>query len=82
MEMECSRAAGTVLGMRARSARESIRTALGDTRFCCCGGARQVGKRTLAQALSAGPRSRRVRTLDDGATLSAAQRDPEGSMPR
>jgi predicted AAA+ superfamily ATPase len=64
--------------MHFRNARESLETALGDTPVVLLQGARQVGKTTLVQALSAGSKPRRVLTLDDGAVLSAAQRDPEG----
>lgn len=65
--------------MHFRNARESLETALGDTPVVLLQGARQVGKTTLVQALSADvKRPRRVLTLDDGAVLSAAQRDPEG----
>jgi predicted AAA+ superfamily ATPase len=65
--------------MHGRNAQESIEIALGDTPVVLLQGARQVGKTTLVQALSADVKPpRRVLTLDDGAVLSAAQRDPEG----
>ena len=66
--------------MHGRNAQESIEIALGDTPVVLLQGARQVGKTTLVQALSADVKPpRRVLTLDDGAVLSAAQRDPAPS---
>ena len=67
--------------MHERNTHESIETALADTPVVLVQGARQVGKSTLVAALAratAAATPRRVFTLDDGAVLSAAQRDPEG----
>lgn len=51
--------------------------ALADTPVVLLNGARQTGKSTLAQSLSAG-KSRRYLTLDDQVTLAAAKGDPDG----
>ena len=64
--------------MHRRNAAEALEIALADTPVVLLQGARQVGKTTLVQALREGAPPRRVLTLDDGAVLSAAQRDPEG----
>lgn len=51
--------------------------ALADTPVVLLNGARQTGKSTLVQSLSAG-HARRYLTLDDRVTLTAAKGDPEG----
>ncbi len=54
-----------------------LKEALTDTPVVLLNGARQTGKSTLAQALSAG-HGRRYLTLDDRVTLAAAKSDPDG----
>ena len=64
--------------MHRRNAAEALEIALADTPVVLLQGARQVGKTALVQTLQEGATPRRVLMLDDGAVLSAAQRDPEG----
>lgn len=54
-----------------------VNEALSDTPVVLLNGARQTGKSTLVQALSA-ERGRRYLTLDDHITLAAAKGDPDG----
>ena len=54
-----------------------LHEALADTPVVLLNGARQTGKSTLVQSLSAG-HARRYLTLDDRVTLTAAKGDPEG----
>lgn len=61
-----------------RFAAERVRQALSDTPAVLIQGARQVGKSTLARAVLGRRRSARLVTLDDPATLAAAQADPTG----
>jgi len=64
--------------MHPRRAEERVKEALRDTPVVLLHGARQVGKTTLARAMT-GPRGPRgYATLDDGAELSAALADPGG----
>jgi predicted AAA+ superfamily ATPase len=61
-----------------RHVTSEVEAALADTRVVLIHGARQVGKSTLAAMVIADrPRARAV-TLDDAATLSAANADPVG----
>ena len=64
--------------MHSRRAQQQLEEALRDTPVVLLHGARQVGKTTLARAMSAGRRPRAYATLDDGAELSAATGDPSG----
>lgn len=54
-----------------------LNEALADTPVVLLNGARQTGKSTLVQSLSAG-HGRRYLTLDDRVTLAAAKGDPDG----
>ncbi|MGA2232606.1 MAG: ATP-binding protein [Tepidisphaeraceae bacterium] len=56
----------------------AILASLKDSPVVFIQGARQTGKSTLAQSLSALGHSSRYLTLDDAATLAAAQSDPQG----
>ena len=64
--------------MHARRAQEQLQEALQDTPVVLLHGARQVGKTTLARAMSVGGKIRRYATLDDSPELSAAMADPSG----
>src|SRR5471030_2307032 len=55
-----------------------ILTSLKDSPVVFIQGARQTGKSTLARSLAAHGHPARYLTLDDAATLSAAQSDPTG----
>jgi hypothetical protein len=57
---------------------EPILSSLKDSPVVFIQGGRQTGKSTLAQSLSARGHPARYFTLDDAATLSAAQSDPAG----
>jgi predicted AAA+ superfamily ATPase len=61
-----------------RNVHDGVVEALGDTRIVLVAGARQVGKTTLARAISSGPHPMRALTLDDRATRDAAISDPTG----
>lgn len=61
-----------------RSARALILEALADTRVVFVGGARQVGKSTLARQIAADQHPAKVFSLDVRATREAALADPEG----
>jgi uncharacterized protein len=61
-----------------RSARALILEALADTRVVFVGGARQVGKSTLARQIAADEHPAKVFSLDVQATREAALADPEG----
>lgn len=61
-----------------RFARALILEALADTRVVFVGGARQVGKSTLARQIGAGEHPAREFSLDVRATREAALADPEG----
>lgn len=67
--------------MTPRHLTPEIREALADTPVVLLGGARQVGKSTLAQRLAAegfgGADAARYLTLDDATVLAAAQADPD-----
>jgi predicted AAA+ superfamily ATPase len=69
---------GYPASMQPRHAEEPLATALSDTPVVLLHGARQVGKTTLARAMAATGHGRKYATLDDGAVLSAALRDPQG----
>ena len=60
-----------------RNIHESVRRALVDTPVVLLNGARQTGKTTLAQAISATSGARYF-TFDDSATLALAAADPAG----
>lgn len=68
--------------MRQRHLASDVRDALADTPVVLLGGARQVGKSTLAQHLAAegfgGVPAARYLTLDDATVLAAAEADPDG----
>src|SRR5437763_188480 len=61
--------------MKWRNLTPQIRAALRDTPVVYLQGPRQAGKSTLAQALR---EAAEYFTLDDAATLAAAQNDPDG----
>lgn len=63
--------------MYARHIEALISDALSDTPVVLLNGARQTGKSTLVQALSA-EHGRRYLTMDDRVTLAAAKGDPDG----
>lgn len=64
--------------MLQRSLEPRIRAALADTPVVLLQGARQTGKSTLVQQISASLPGAVYRTLDDFSVLSAIQRDPQG----
>lgn len=64
--------------MQPRRAQKQLEEALTDTPVVLLHGARQVGKTTLARAMSSGRHPRRYTTLDDSPELSAALTDPSG----
>lgn len=61
-----------------RYARPLVLAALADTRVVFVGGARQVGKSTLARQIASEDRPAAELSLDDRATREAALADPEG----
>lgn len=61
-----------------RRIRSEVVSALDDTRIVNLVGARQVGKTTLAEAISEAEKPMRFVTLDDQTTRDAAIRDPAG----
>jgi len=61
-----------------RHAEKLVLDGLRDRPVVLIHGARQTGKSTLAQAVSAGRRRAQYVSLDDAVTLDAAQRDPQG----
>ena len=63
--------------MYARHIAGLVNDALADTPVVLLNGARQTGKSTLVQALSA-EQGRRYLTMDDRVTLAAAKGDPDG----
>jgi len=63
--------------MYQRFINHSLNAALADTRVVLINGARQTGKSTLAQSLSA-TSAYRYLTLDDHVVLAAAKHDPVG----
>jgi predicted AAA+ superfamily ATPase len=69
---------GTSSSLFPRSARALILEALSDTRVVFVGGARQVGKSTLARQIAADQHPAQEFSLDVGATREAALADPEG----
>jgi predicted AAA+ superfamily ATPase len=64
--------------MKRRHLRPQVLAALRDTPVVYLQGPRQAGKSTLAQALRDDGYAADYFTLDDAATLAAAQTDPEG----
>ncbi|HEV2095092.1 MAG TPA: AAA family ATPase, partial [Chthoniobacterales bacterium] len=64
--------------MKRRNLTPQIRAALRDTPVVFLQGPRQAGKSTLAQALRDYGHDADYFTLDDAATLAAAQSDPDG----
>ena len=64
--------------MKWRNLRPQIRAALRDTPVVYLQGPRQAGKSTLAQAVRDDGYDAEYFTLDDAATLAAAQSDPDG----
>ena len=64
-------------GMYSRHVLPLLQDALADTPVVLLNGARQTGKSTLIQSLSA-TAQRRYFTLDDATTLAAAASDPDG----
>jgi predicted AAA+ superfamily ATPase len=64
--------------MIGRHLRPLVLDALSDTRVVVVLGARQVGKSTLVQQISASDRPATMLTLDDQATRDAALADPTG----
>jgi uncharacterized protein len=71
-------ASGTSASLFPRSARALILEALTDTRIVFLGGARQVGKSTLARQIAADQHPAKEFSLDIRATREAALADPEG----
>jgi predicted AAA+ superfamily ATPase len=69
---------GASAGLFPRSARALILEALADTRVVFVGGARQVGKSTLARQIAADLHPAKEFSLDVRATREAALADPEG----
>lgn len=61
-----------------RHAHALIREALADTRIVLVNGARQAGKSTLADLVTAGTAGAELRSLDQPQWLSAAREDPTG----
>jgi predicted AAA+ superfamily ATPase len=61
-----------------RHAQRLVLEALGDTRVVFVGGARQVGKSTLARGIARGSHPAEELSLDDRATRETAIADPEG----
>ena len=61
-----------------RHAQSSVLDALADTRVVFIGGARQVGKSTLARGIARGERPAEEFSLDRRATRETALADPEG----
>jgi uncharacterized protein len=61
-----------------RHAKSSVLDALADTRVVFIGGARQVGKSTLARGIARGERPAEEFSLDRRATRETALADPEG----
>ncbi|AEH08847.1 MULTISPECIES: ATP-binding protein [Protofrankia] len=61
-----------------RHATDLVSAALGDTRVVVVGGARQVGKSTLAQMAADARADARALYLDDDAVRAAAEYDPTG----
>jgi predicted AAA+ superfamily ATPase len=61
-----------------RHAQSSVLDALADTRVVFIGGARQVGKSTLARGITRGERPAEELSLDRRATRETALADPEG----
>jgi uncharacterized protein len=64
--------------MHSRHLSASIRTSLSDTPVVFIQGARQAGKSTLVKSLASKEYPARYLTLDEAATLAAAQADPQG----
>lgn len=61
-----------------RNLGKSIAVSLTDSPVVFLQGARQTGKSTLVKSMVQADRKRRYMTLDDAATLAAAQSDPQG----
>jgi len=61
-----------------RNLAHAVKTSLSDSPVVFIQGARQTGKSTLARSLASVGHKARYLTLDDAATLSAAQSDPQG----
>src|SRR5918994_3181783 len=64
--------------MYPRNLEGALRRSLRDMPVVLVNGARQTGKTTLVRAIAAGRPGMRYVTLDDAATLAAAQTDPAG----
>jgi uncharacterized protein len=74
--MSAMAADGSTLGMRERFARRLVEETLQDTPITVIQGARQVGKSTLARAVT-NERSALMLSLDTAAVYRAAKADPE-----
>ncbi|MEK6702709.1 MAG: AAA family ATPase, partial [Planctomycetota bacterium] len=66
--------------MLRRNLEPQLKAALADTPVVLVHGARQTGKTTLTQSLTATKPPRRYLTLDDATTLAAATSDPAGFL--
>ncbi len=65
-----------------RNLKRSLLEAVADTPVLMVNGARQTGKSTLIQRLTAGAEAPQYFTLDDLTTLDSALRDPQGFIER